>query len=316
MWSQATSCMWQCFGLDDSQRSCPASAILWFYDPAPKFGLEMALGAIWEGRTMSESQLGIWALPCKAGAELTLLPSQVAAANSCCCKSSKLLLLPIFCPNKPHPSHADLQTAFRNMKGPLAQFNNVISSFIIGFQKTLWLAIFQETEPLLPDYSYFHGWMAGGEQEKILKAFSIPRSIKYKGALYGQPLLAPSLTHRRSQLWLYVWDFSQRETSQGPALKSDSVGHLCLLTLLSQKYQMWAHTLALQWFVKYRYHLSWFLVVIFSLDLPKPTLFNKVDMVNLRLNFFYGTLNECGPYHVSWLLRMFFRMFALILAKP
>lgn len=83
----------------------------------------------------------------QGGAELTMLPSQMAAATSCCCKSSKLLLLPIFCPNKPHPSHADPQrlSAFKNMKGPLAQFNNVISSFIIGFQKTLWLAILQET---------------------------------------------------------------------------------------------------------------------------------------------------------------------------
>lgn len=27
-----------------------------------------------------------------------------------------------------------------------------------------------------------------------------------------------------------------------------------------------------------------------------------VDMVNVRLNFFYETLNWCGPYKVSWLL--------------
>lgn len=46
---------------------------------------------------------------------------------------------------------------------------------------------------------------------------------------------------------------------------------------------------ALQWFVNYQYNLVF--GGNFSLHLPKTTLFNKVNMSKLRLNFFYATLN-------------------------
>lgn len=77
----------------------------------------MVVGAEKEG--LWQSQEGIWALHCKARAGVALPPSQAAAAASYCCKSSKLPLSPIFCPNKPHLSHAAAQSssAFKNIKG-------------------------------------------------------------------------------------------------------------------------------------------------------------------------------------------------------
>lgn len=86
--------------------------ILWSRSKIWKLG-----AGSWEGKAVSEVQWGILSLLCKAGGWASLVSFPGVSCHLCCCKSSELLLLPIYWPNKPHPSHADPQSfsAFKNM---------------------------------------------------------------------------------------------------------------------------------------------------------------------------------------------------------